>query len=618
MNVKVYLNDWFFNAGIVGFLRILEENNDNFAFKKDNYIEFDTENLRKFCSYYFNYFFKKYSVAEEFKNRTKASFEYLENNIEVTFDDTNIEKKRKDKIKSSKDNIKRSINEKAEKIKKFDNDTYIELKNQCDKLIKETTKKGISEIMEVVFSNIERDEINKKLTLNKFKSILSKSYFGQPSFLNVLNSNLSYEEQQNVMYKDYISGIVELGFIQDVLNNKYSIEDLQKYISNAQKDLNISNSIKKIYSKIEKSYINKNKTIENVQEFLKAKFTEKCTLCGSEFGLTSNYSEANFVPLAISSDNARNFFWNQNVKMPICDVCKLMMFCTPAGITKLTKVVKEYKGKEEYNERENLAFVNYDTSIDRLYKTNVNFSNKSKKDNNFKNPYAELILDIVEQDKTISNWQLQNIFFVEFDSDYDGKYSRINYFNIQRYVATFFVKYSSQTLSCMKDYKYKLQITDSILKNKDIKYIVDERLRGELSNDSPNGYNSFLATRIRMILNLLKKGDSVMEDIKKNDAKLFAVYKMGIEIHEELKRNNAENKISGYSYKLLNSIKAGNKKEFIDTVIRIHMSMGKDVSGIFIEALQSNGLDFESIGHSFLAGLISNKYDKNEEVKSDE
>ena len=53
----------------------------------------------------------------------------------------------------------------------------------------------------------------------------------------------------------------------------------------------------------------------------------------------------------------------------------------------------------------------------------------------------------------------------------------------------------------------------------------------------------------------------------------------------------------------------------MDIVIRLHMAMGKDVSPIFIETMQTTGLDFESIGHSFLAGLISNKYEKKEEEK---
>ena len=61
---------------------------------------------------------------------------------------------------------------------------------------------------------------------------------------------------------------------------------------------------------------------------------------------------------------------------------------------------------------------------------------------------------------------------------------------------------------------------------------------------------------------------------------------------------------------MLNSIKSGNKIEFIDIVIRILMSMGKDISPIFLEVMQDTDLDFESIGHSFVSGLISNKYEK--------
>ena len=77
MKIKVYLNDWFYNAGIVGFLRILEANDDEFAIKRNNYIEFDTESLRKFHKYYFKYFFQKYNVAENVENRTKNSFDYF-------------------------------------------------------------------------------------------------------------------------------------------------------------------------------------------------------------------------------------------------------------------------------------------------------------------------------------------------------------------------------------------------------------------------------------------------------------------------------------------------------------------------------------------------------------
>lgn len=602
MKIKVYLNDWFYNAGIIGFLRILEYNEDNFAEKKENYIEFDTENLRNFSKYYFKYFFNKYNVAQRVIERINIPFSYVEDNIEII--DGDNQKERKDKIKSNKKYIKDVIKKQLDKIKKIDDSIYNEIKEQYDKIDGEQTKEGIQRIKEVITQNIQKDNINKKLTLNLFKSILSNTYFGQPSFLNVIKSTLLYEEQQELMYKDYVSNIVETGFIYDILQRKYTIEQIKEYIEQRLNEGIITSKIEKIYLNIKK-YIDEKQNIDNIQTYIKEKVIKKCSLCENEFGMTENYSESNFVPLAISSDNMKNFFWNQNVKIPICDICKLILFCIPAGITSIIKTIKE---KGEYKEKQILSFVNYDTCINQLLKTNDNFSNNSKYENKLENPYAELILNIVDQNEQISKWQLENIFVVEFEAEYLA-FSRIEYFNIKRYIAEFFTQYAKQTLNRITDYKYKIQIVDYILKNKDIKYIINERLRDELNNIDKKGYNEYLAIKTRLILNMLRKGRNEMEDIKKNNDKLYVLYNLGIQIHEQLKKTGEENKLSGYTYKMLNSIKSGNKKDFMDIVIRIHMSMGKDVSPIFIETMQDTSLDFESIGHSFLSGLISNKYE---------
>lgn len=595
--------------GIIGFLKILEENEDNFASKNENYIEFDTEELINFDKYYFNYFFNRYNVAKSVIERTSKQFEHLENNIENVLDDKEEEKTRKEKIKVNKKKIKDVVKKQLDKIKKIDEEIYNEMKEAYDRIDKEETVEGMEKIKQVLLENIQKDAINKRLTLNLFKSILSNTYYGQPSFLNVVKTSLSYEEQQNVMYIDYVSNIVEAGFLHETLEGKYNIGEIKEYIEKAINDGRISKEIEKVYAKIQKDYIEKDKEIEEIQKYIKEKVIKICSMCENEHGMTTNYSEGNFVPLAISSDNARNFFWNQNVKFPICDICKLILFCIPAGITNISKVIKE---NGEYKEKRLLSFVNYDVNVENLLKTNSNFMNNSKYEKGAENPYTQLILNIVEQDKKISEWQLQNIFVVEFEAEY-GAFSRIEYFNIKRYIARFFKNYAGQSLSRITDYRYKLQIVEYILKNKDIKYIVNERLRDELNKEKSNGYNSMLAIQTRLMLNLLKKEKIGMEEIKYNNNKLYVLYNLGIQIHEELKKNGEENKLGGYTYKMLNSIKSGNRKEFMDIVIRIHMSMGKDISPIFIETMQDTDLDFESIGHSFLSGLISNKYEKKED-----
>ncbi len=618
LKVKVYLGEWFYNAGIIGFLRIMNKNNASAVIeKKDNYIEFDTDDLKNFDEYYFNYFFDRYDVAKSVKERTENYFSYLLENIERADD-----KAVKDAVKANKKYIKDVIKKQLDKIKKIDEQIYDSMKEAYDKLDKEDSREGIEQIRQALFDGIGNEKINRRLTLNLFKSILSNTYYGQPSFLNVVKTALSYEEQQEVMYIDYVSNIVETGFLHDIVDGEFNLEELDKELKKRLDSKRITKDIEKVYEKIKKSYIDKNKTIDDIKSYLNENVLQHCCMCENDFGLTSNYSESNFVPLAISNDNARNFFWNQNVKFPICDVCKLILFCIPAGVSNIRKIVKD---SGEYKEKPVLNFVNYDTCVDDLLKINNSFQNNSRYENRTKNVFAQMILDIVGQDVKISKWQLQNIFVVEFDTEY-GAYSRIEYFNIRKHVAEFFSQYSKRSISRMRDYRYKMQVVDYILKNKDMKYVINDRLRMVMttSNAEDIATDSFFVSMARSILNDLKKEDDVMdkkEQIKKNTSKLYTLYNLGVEMHMDLLEQKKENKINGYVYKMLNSIKTGNVGDFMDIVVRIHAELKKGVPVPFLDAMSEEGLDFEAVGHSFLSGLISNRYQdkkKNDEDTDEE
>ena len=96
MKTTIYLNDWFYNSGIVGFLRILEYNNDNFAKVEENYITFETSKLKNFHKYYFKYFFDKYNIGAKTKDRIESSFEKIKKYMnEETVDNKKIKKDKK-------------------------------------------------------------------------------------------------------------------------------------------------------------------------------------------------------------------------------------------------------------------------------------------------------------------------------------------------------------------------------------------------------------------------------------------------------------------------------------------------------------------------------------------
>lgn len=598
MKTKIYLNEWFINAGIVGFLRILQYNEQDFVIIKDNYIEFDTNNIKDFHKYYFKYFFDKYNIAQKIENRIEKSFDKIKNLLQ--------DKEQKDTIKKEKKDIKDILKKELDKIKKIDEKIYIEMFEEYSKIDKASTSEELNQIKDNLVHGFNKDHINKKITLNLFKNILSKSYFGQPSFLNVVKSSLSYEEQENLMYKDYISNIIETETLQEIIDGKYSIEELKEKIEQKQLDENITNEMKKIYNDINKKFIQKNKTINEIGDYIKSKLFKTCAMCGNEHGTTNTYTEGKFIPLAVSAENMTNFFWEQNVNIQICDICKLILFCIPAGVTNIIKTVKE-NGK--YKEKEMLSFVNYDTNVQNLLKTNNSFGIESKKERKQYNPYADLILDIVNQNEKVSEWQLKNIFVVEFEAEYLA-FSRMEYFNIKRHVAKFFTKYPEK-LQNIKDYKYRIQIVDYLLKGKDINKLVNQRLRDAISNKN-NTIDSYLATKVKVTVEILKKGEGLMNDeVKSANKQIGLMYAIGVEIKETLKSQNNENKLDGYIYKMLNCIKTNNKNEFTDVAIRILWSMGKDVPQILVK--NNENVEWQELGHSFIAGLSSTSINNKEE-----
>lgn len=195
----------------------------------------------------------------------------------------------------------------------------------------------------------------------------------------------------------------------------------------------------------------------------------------------------------------------------------------------------------------------------------------------------------------------------------------MEYFNITKPIATFFTKYAEESLNKIYDYKYRVQIVDHILKNKDILIDINNKIRDNFKQKIQNNVDSYYATKVRMNLNMLKKGENDMnETTQANNKKLAALYNMGISTREAFKEKNAENKLEGYIYKMLNCIKQGDRNEFMDIVIRLHISIEKSVSPIFIESMKEEGLTFEDIGHSYLSGLASERYKKEEEEKINE
>ncbi|EGT3955322.1 type I-B CRISPR-associated protein Cas8b1/Cst1 [Clostridioides difficile] len=621
MKLRVYRGDWFFNMGIVGFLNIIKKADKQAEiFIMEDYIEFDSLFLENFHEYYFNYFMDEYDVSKRIKKNIDYSINFI--------------KSKPDRIKDGIKKIKDSVKQQNDKIKKFDEEKFNLIKEKLDSMSKIKSYDEFDSLEALVDETIDIfkiKSINDRLTANLYKYVVQDNYFGQVSFFNVAKAKLDLDGLKQVMFNDYLRQIIYFGELADLLEeNDY--DKLKNYLNDRlnsiAKDINEKkvskssiNTIEKIMKEINKNFIKKNKSIEDIKEYMDS--LEVCEMCGLYKGILDEYSESNFAPLGVSTNNARNMFWNQAYVPSICDICKLILFCTPVGATYTRK---NYLINEE---NEFYLFVNMDTSINELFERNNSLKAQKSEysDSKDENPFNQLIKSIVEENTLKSEWQLRNILFVEFKASIDSKKCKINYFNIPTYLAKFFTdKYANKKIQSIYDYKLKSNVLDLLLKNRDLKHLTNNILRNKVKNDMESnnksnisGIDCFRVVQLRALINSYKKGVYKMDskNLEKNDEKLRIIYYLGCDIHDYFVNKNSKNKIDGVSYKLLNSVKVGNKSDFMDTIIRVFMSAEKQIPAFILDIEIEKDLDFESIGHAFISGLISGKYEGKDKLPNE-
>ena len=621
MKLRVYRGDWFFNMGIVGFLNIIKKADKQAEiFIMEDYIEFDSLFLENFHEYYFNYFMDEYDVSKRIKKNIDYSINFI--------------KSKPDRIKDGIKKIKDSVKQQNDKIKKFDEEKFNLIKEKLDSMSKIKSYDEFDSLEALVDETIDIfkiKSINDRLTANLYKYVVQDNYFGQVSFFNVAKAKLDLDGLKQVMFNDYLRQIIYFGELEDLLEeNDY--DKLKNYLNDRlnsiAKDINEKkvskssiNTIEKIMKEINKNFIKKNKSIEDIKKYMDS--LEVCEMCGLYKGILDEYSESNFAPLGVSTNNARNMFWNQAYVPSICDICKLILFCTPAGATYTRK---NYLINEE---NEFYLFVNMDTSINELFERNnsLKVQKSESSDSKDENPFNQLIKSIVEENTLKSEWQLRNILFVEFKASIDSKKCKINYFNIPTYLAKFFTdKYANKKIQSIYDYKLKSNVLDLLLKNRDLKHLINNILRNKVKNDMESnnksnisGIDCFRVVQLRALINSYKKGVYKMDskNLEKNDEKLRIIYYLGCDIHDYFVNKNSKNKIGGVSYKLLNSVKVGNKSDFMDTIIRVFMSAEKQMPAFILDIEIEKDLDFESIGHAFISGLISGKYEGKDKLPNE-
>ncbi len=561
---RVYLGDWLYNAGIVGFLNInshlwdvkdkkLISKDENLLKFGDNYIEFDRKIFDGFAERFFDYSSKEYMSLFNHIGKLKKLKETKLKELEISFNSKNEKEAKK---------VWKEITKSLKEIGLKDKYSYKEEIPESIASIEDANK-----ILENAISYLENlpEEVKNKKAIDYFR-------FGKFFHRNWLNA-LSLES----------------------FKQKYE-EPLKE------------NSLKEQEIKVKKEKVKIPCFVCYPQRIAK-KDKSFLTSLVSFAGLNADLINFIYMP------KGRKI--KSKIELPLCEICEIIYFSYFAGLTPVKK-----DNKTVY------YFVNSDSSIEDLVRENQllkNILTTEISENILLDFFTQIVLESSYREAV---YTLQNIAVLELDLT-NKTMPKVYSFNLSREKAQFLkepknkedLRRFSRSYYKIKDTKISIlpEIMYLILENKFYFNYLNKLLKfyTATQNNSKNYETNINPYQLQVLNSLIFRFLTHVGGLTMNtsEKEMWRIYNKGIELANLLKSKNAENKIQSISYNLLNALRIGDTREFMDVLIRTYMAYGEEIPSSFIKTL-SDKETFYALGYSFLNGLLGeeNQSKKQEEV----
>ncbi|MGC8869099.1 MAG: type I-B CRISPR-associated protein Cas8b1/Cst1, partial [Sulfurihydrogenibium sp.] len=543
--------DWLYNAGILGFLRILNTNtnlweietvgdekkikssNEGILKFGDNYIEFDRKIFEGFAKNFFDYAFQQYGKYDRYLKLFNEYLEKINQNIPIPA--------------SELESIYKDLNEKIK--------GYSLLKNKIEESgLKKPDKKEIKKDKNLLVSYLEtiiktmennRDEFWESDVQTYLRNLL-----GQKSFLNKSVVKDRYKKFCEDFEEPLKSGNIDK-------DKKYYCISCNERV--AKKDVNFDTGISLFY------------------------------------GLNSD---------------ASNFVWNFNTKLPLCEICEIVYFCYFAGITPVRKnnktvyyfVNSDSSVADLVIENELLSEILNQNPQENPFLTF--FTEYILEASYQKAKFKLQNIAILEID--ITNTIMPKVYSFNVSRE-KAEFIKNQKNNLKEFSKSFY-QIKDEKISVLPE------ILSLILENKLYFNYLNKLTRIYILNDEKTNLTPYRFQQLNLIISdFIKKVGGINMSVSENE--MWTVYYKGKELAETLKKKNAENKIQSISYKLLNYLRIGNTNQFMNTLIRTYMAYGEEIPSSFIKALQNKENFYSlgySFLNGFLSGNVENK---NSEVK---
>ncbi|AEV69187.1 CRISPR-associated protein Cas8a1/Cst1, subtype I-B/TNEAP [Acetivibrio clariflavus DSM 19732] len=339
--------------------------------------------------------------------------------------------------------------------------------------------------------------------------------------------------------------------------------------------------------------------VNEVKEYLsnEEKLNFSCFQCGR--GIQKIDKGLSFLN-RMFFDTARktSHVWNFVSDIDICPICKIVYYCVPAGFTTVFG---------------NGIFVNYNQSVERAEKINLNIRHEilhSDESKRIYNAFGTMIRSLHEKINDSKKYDLADIQIVRCEDD---KYK----FNLLSKNVLYALYDSRDELNSLLNTGFQevntyFRIYDEVMKNLlnnvNLFILIHKVLVIKISSPKDAKYNESHIRNLIKINFKYMKGVGYMESTEKDIVKISS--SAGYYLREAYKSKNSENKLNGICYRLLNALKTSNKSMFMDTILNCYLYTNKPVPTFITECLKDDNV-FKTIGYAFVTGLIDGNKNEN-------
>lgn len=487
-------------------------------------------------------------------------------------------------------------------------------------------KSTISETFKNIDYLISKEGIEEKEFNSKINSIIdSLSSNSIKTGCETLQSNgLKIKIQEN---------------INNIKKNKKDIDKIKKYLKEIQNDYRNNKEVKQtllmkniMYAKIQpfwsnKAFLNpqkskkdlKNEFYETFEKPLKSIIEEtkgkyNCITCGMQ---TSSSMDTTFLfEVGVDTGRKKSAFWNCNPDSFICPICSFIYACSPLGFRDIGNLMFFINQNDSIktlismniagriiDEKKDAHYIAYNTIINKALDEKMKELNSIQVIIRNKNGYSfntighdtlKIIKSIKGELEVIS----KSYLIIPKDNRFDiYKICLENVLNFRNQWNLIYLLLMNFEKDGEKDYtiNYKVKTIFIILK---IQIKQNHIFREDINmNDKIN--LSYIAC---------KSGDEMRRIIigVNNDRNLL-----------DMEEKEADNKLRGLVYQLINSIHTSNRDLFLSNITRLYAGMNLTIPNIFTRIFERDE-DFKEIGYAYVLGLKGAYYNKEKENKNEQ